>query len=258
MAQGCLAEALAQVTGALTRRPATVSDHGAWNRIDSVLFSPTPGARAGCAVSASPVGARLDVNKVGESLISDVLRHAGATAGASDSIAAAIADWRDADDLARPFGAERDWYVRRGEVPPRNRPFTDGREIGLVRGMASVSWKDLFDVEPGPISINHASSSVLRTLPGFSQEVVDSLMALRQTRSIGHFQELVAGPPNEPMGPIMEALPQLASMVSLQPTAWLLRSEAWAGAPRMNIVIELRLERTALGVRIARRRIWIN
>ena len=66
----------------------------------------------------------------------DVLPRLLARAGLDPRLADAIADWTDADDVARTHGAERAYY--RALVPPRepaNRPFGSVGELLLVRGV---------------------------------------------------------------------------------------------------------------------------
>jgi general secretion pathway protein K len=74
---------------------------------------------------------RLDVNTMG-----DALGPLLARLRLDPRIADAVLDWTDADDVARPSGAERAWY--RGERPPRapaNRPLGSVGELALVRGI---------------------------------------------------------------------------------------------------------------------------
>jgi len=56
--------------------------------------------------------------------------------GLDPRLADALADWTDADDVARPHGAERDWYL--GLEPPyaaANEPLRTLGELRLVRGV---------------------------------------------------------------------------------------------------------------------------
>src|SRR5262249_18280528 len=52
------------------------------------------------------------------------------------ALADTSAEWTDADDEARPHGAERDWYrARTPPYVPRNGPFATPAELALVRGI---------------------------------------------------------------------------------------------------------------------------
>ncbi|HXJ37397.1 MAG TPA: type II secretion system minor pseudopilin GspK [Candidatus Eisenbacteria bacterium] len=74
---------------------------------------------------------RLDLNAVPDALPALLSR-----LGLDPLVADAILDWTDADDVARPHGAERAWY--RAQQPPRgaaNRPLATVGELLLVRGI---------------------------------------------------------------------------------------------------------------------------
>ena len=63
-----------------------------------------------------------------------------ATLGLDPGLADAIADWTDADDVPRPLGAERAWYL--GVTPPRvprNGPLGSLGELALVRGFDATT-----------------------------------------------------------------------------------------------------------------------
>ncbi|MGH7893601.1 MAG: type II secretion system minor pseudopilin GspK [Candidatus Binatia bacterium] len=74
---------------------------------------------------------RLDLNALPDALPALLGR-----LGLDPLLADAIRDWTDADDLARPHGAERAWY--RSQRPARdaaNRPLASVGELLLVRGI---------------------------------------------------------------------------------------------------------------------------
>jgi general secretion pathway protein K len=82
---------------------------------------------------------RLDPN-----LMPDALPRLLARAGLDPLLADAVRDWTDADDDARPHGAERRWYAAR--TPPRapaNRPLRGVGELLLVRGFDSPTLERL-------------------------------------------------------------------------------------------------------------------
>jgi general secretion pathway protein K len=73
---------------------------------------------------------RLDANAM-----SDALPRLLARVGLDPLLADAVLDWTDADDVARPHGAERRWYA--GRTPPRapaNHVLRSVGELLLVRG----------------------------------------------------------------------------------------------------------------------------
>jgi type II secretory pathway component PulK len=82
---------------------------------------------------------RLDLNRNPEALPRLLAR-----LGIDPVIAEALRDWTDADDEARPHGAERRWYA--GLVPPRmpaNRPLRSPGELLLVRGVDTETLERL-------------------------------------------------------------------------------------------------------------------
>jgi type II secretory pathway component PulK len=259
IAQGCVARARAAIATQLGIEAARTFDRttAVWLRLDSFLQTLSSADTGGCTLSVRPVGARLDVNAAEEQLVARVFRHAGVPPHVADSVAAALADWRDTDDVPRPLGAERDWYVSRGMVPPSNRPFADSGEIELVRGISAVPWRDLLDVERGAITLSHAAEEILAVLPGFSDEAVDRVIDLRRRNGAPRaFLEIADGLTADAANAVMSALPDLAAMVSLEPRAWLLRVEARSGSPQVTMIIETRLEKAGSRVRIARKRTW--
>lgn len=88
---------------------------------------------------------RLNLNTTPEPLLELALQTLGAGAGEASSIAAAIADWRDRDDLENVRGgAEKPYYL--GLNPPyapKDGPFDDVSELLLVRGITpQLYWGD--------------------------------------------------------------------------------------------------------------------
>jgi type II secretory pathway component PulK len=256
LARGCLAETRVRVAEALARPAATMDGRtmvDAWIRLDSVL-APLPGADDGCRVTARPAGAALDVNTAPDSLLAAVLRAAGLSAARADSVTDALEDWRDADDVPRPAGAERGWYAAHGMDPPPNRPFVDRREIALVRGVGSAPWLALLDVEGGAISLHHAPAAILAALPGIGPDGAARLDALRRTQRLQHYQFIADGLDPRASVAFMDALPQLVSLVTLEPPAWTVRVEAAAGTPAVRAAAEMRMVRWGREVRVVQQR----
>jgi general secretion pathway protein K len=104
----------------------------------------------------------------------------------SDSLAAAILDWRDADSLPSNLGAERPWYRRQVRPVPRDGELAAVRELRLVRGLEGEpdsQLNRLFTVlGSGQINLNTASASVLRALPLLDDQIV---ARIEKTRASG-------------------------------------------------------------------------
>jgi len=114
-------------------------------------------------------------------------------------LTAALADWTDADDVALPDGAERDWY--RGLVParvPRNGPLRSVGELALVRGFdaAAIARLRPFVTAAGEAGVNPntAPPEVLHALAP-DPTAVARVLALRAQRPIvrADFAHLLPG-----------------------------------------------------------------
>ena len=82
---------------------------------------------------------RLDPN-----VVPDALPALLARVGLDPLLADAILDWTDADDEARPHGAERRWYAaQRPTREPANRPLRSVGELLLVRGIDAAALERL-------------------------------------------------------------------------------------------------------------------
>jgi len=258
-ARGCLARLRSRAVEVMTERPLVLTRRqpgsDAWNRLDSLLVAApgTPGME--CAVTVRAAGATLDVNFAPEALVAATLRNAGVAPEGADSMAAALADWRDADGEPRELGAERGWYLARGMVPPPDRPFLDAREIGLVRGMDHAPWQELLGADGGGISLQHAPPAVLAALPGFGPQAVAHTLELRERGELHAYQSIADGLAPTASVALMDALPQLVSLVTLEPTAWTVRAEARAGRPAVRAAAQMRLTRTGTEPRVVQQRI---
>lgn len=80
---------------------------------------------------------KLDLNGADVTLLSALLRAAGAEPAQADAVAAAIADWRDADDLTQPQGGAEDPHYAAAGRPygAKDAPFETVAEVEQVLGM---------------------------------------------------------------------------------------------------------------------------
>lgn len=120
---------------------------------------------------------RIDLNRAEEDLLAELFMSRGVEEMEAVHLAAAIADWRDPDDLVRPFGAEIDEYLAVGlPYGPANAPFGSVEELQQVIGM---SWELFRDVEDlltvhspgGQINPAFAPAEVLALLPDMDLEL---------------------------------------------------------------------------------------
>lgn len=80
---------------------------------------------------------KVDINQADLSLLSRLMQALGQPPDASDALAAAIIDWRDADTLSQPVGgAEDDAYAAAGrDYGAKDAPFETIAEVEQVLGM---------------------------------------------------------------------------------------------------------------------------
>jgi general secretion pathway protein K len=183
------AQARALADGAIHRtvfellRPKVSPD--VWAPDGSVHVWDDTGARI--AVSAVDESAKIDLNTAPDNLLKGLLQ----TAGELDADAAArlvdvIDDWKDADELRRPNGAEAPDYQAAGlPYRPANAFFEAVPELQRVLGMTPALYAKLADsltVYSGQAGINpaYASRTALLAVPGATPEIVDTYLAQRR------------------------------------------------------------------------------
>jgi general secretion pathway protein K len=130
--------------------------------------------------------AKIDLNFANEALLKGLLATAGGLdAQATARVSDAIMDWRDADDLRRPNGAEEPEYRAANlKYGPANAPFETVGEVSRVLGVTPdlyariVPSLTVYSRQPGIDSLT-ASRDVLLALPGATPEMVDDYLVRR-------------------------------------------------------------------------------
>ena len=85
---------------------------------------------------------KIDLNEASEAILAALFEWVGVDRGKAQSLAAAIADFRDADDLRRLNGAEKADYRTAGLVwGPKNAPFEATEELQQVSGMTAEIYE---------------------------------------------------------------------------------------------------------------------
>lgn len=150
-------------------------------------------------VRLQDVGSMLDINMAQpDDLRRFFANGLGIDYARADKLAQAIADWRDADDIPRVGGAERDDYIRAGAMRlPTNRPFASIEELRYVLGMTP----ELFEAARpylsalgmlGRINVNSAPEPVLLSLPGFTPAAAEAVIRARESgQPPANFNELL-------------------------------------------------------------------
>jgi general secretion pathway protein K len=130
--------------------------------------------------------AKIDINTGAEPLLRGLFISTGLPEDEAAQLVDAILDWRDADSLKRPRGAEEADYRAAGlPYKPANEPFQAIEELQLVLGMRPEIYRRIapsitvFSRQPG-INVHLASRDVLMALPGIAPQVVDDFIAQRE------------------------------------------------------------------------------
>jgi general secretion pathway protein K len=182
-----LAQARAAANGAIERTVFELSratSPDAWKR-DGTPHAWKDGDIS-LVASATDESAKIDLNAANEVLLRSLFINVGGTdPDLAAHIADAIQDWRDADDLKRPNGAEDADYRAAGlKYSPANAPFETVTELARVMGVTPAIYALVADSltvhsrQPG-INPATASRSVLLALPNATPEAVDAFIALR-------------------------------------------------------------------------------
>lgn len=141
-----------------------------------------------CRALVEDAAARLDLNRTPPDVLRSLL--------ANDTLADALLDWRDLDDIPRPLGAEADWYRTQSRRLPRNGPLADVEELSLVRGFDRPLVNRLAPLltvrGSGRVDLNAAPAEVLAALPGMGPEAVATILSRRHARGIASADELLA------------------------------------------------------------------
>ncbi len=130
---------------------------------------------------------RIDLNAAPDTFLKGLLQNVGGLdPDSAQRVVDAIVDWRDADDLRRPNGAEEADYRAAGRsYKPANAAFTTIGELQRVLGMTPALMLRIADSltvysrQPG-INTATASRDVLLALPNVTAEQVDAYLAQRR------------------------------------------------------------------------------
>ena len=130
--------------------------------------------------------ARIDLNTAADPLLKGLLQNVGGLdADTAQQVLEAILDWRDADELRRPNGAEAaDYRAAGSKQVPTNAPFESVGELRRVLGVTGSVMARLADsvtVYSRQRGINTATAArvVLLAVPGATPELVDAFIAAR-------------------------------------------------------------------------------
>lgn len=239
-----------------------------WLRLDTLIGGSPVVRTCPGTVAVVPSGTAVDVNVASGDQLRRFFAALGVRPSRADSLADALLDWRDRDDIARPHGAERDWYELQGRSPPRNGPFAARGELSWVRwfdvegeSVGPDSLLALLTVETGRIVLDLAPIPVVASLPGITEEAVARLEE-RRVRGAEPLDELIAlGAELSPASrdSLLRYFAELSVLTTPEPEAWIVTArahahDAVAGSDDVTAEVEVRLVRAGSRVAIVRRR----
>lgn len=127
----------------------------------------------------------IDLNAADIKMLTELFAGIGVEQDQADALAAAIQDWRDADDLVSPNGAEDAEYAAEGySWGPRNAPFDLVSELLQVLGMTPDIYRQVersLTVYAGQSRPNLAFApyEILLSLPGMTPEMAQQIIEAR-------------------------------------------------------------------------------
>jgi len=134
----------------------------------------------------------------------------------------AVLDWLDPDDLKRPLGAEREYYMAlKRPYAPKNGPLDSLGEMLLIKGIDSSAFYGTEEREglrnyltiysAGKININTASIPILMSLsPNASQTMAQAVLEYRGQKPFRKTEDLRSIPGWESI------YPQISSEITVQ------------------------------------------
>jgi general secretion pathway protein K len=129
---------------------------------------------------------KIDINVGNEALMRGLFRSQGATEEEALALMEAVLDWRDADSVKRPHGAEEAEYAAAGlSYKPANAVFQSIEELRLVLGMTPGLYQriapliTIYSRQAG-INAQIASREVLRAIPNATDAQVDEYLKQRE------------------------------------------------------------------------------
>ncbi|MCX7557044.1 type II secretion system protein GspK [Xanthomonadaceae bacterium JHOS43] len=127
----------------------------------------------------------IDLNAADMTALTELFEGIGVELDQAAALAAAIQDWRDADDLVSPNGAEDNEYAGEG-VPwgPKNAPFDMVSELLQVLGMTPDIYRQMetavtvYSGQSRP-NLAFAPYEIILAIPGMTPELAQQIIADR-------------------------------------------------------------------------------
>ena len=152
-------------------------------RLDSVDL----GRNTWCTATLEDPSVKLNLNLADRAALVTVFQAVVRHSALVDSLVDALLDWRDPDQVRRPFGDE--------SSTNRNGPLADVWELRYVRGFTDSLIAGLTPFlttrGTGAINVNAAPPQVLEALPGMTEEAVRVLIMHRGQTALPNADVLV-------------------------------------------------------------------
>jgi general secretion pathway protein K len=244
LAEGCAARAQSAIDDTLRVADTFEDAAQTWRVLDRAVLPVARTNPSECAITLEAAGTRIDINSASNEMIGALLQALGYGSDA-EPLVDALADWRDTDDVQRPAGAEREWYLAAGREAPRNGPLADIRELAQVRGFENLARFDtVLSVEPGRVSLATASVPVLLAVPGFTRETADRIVELDRAGSpVSDVLSLLEMVSPSSADAIMLRYSEIVRVTTPDPDAWILTVRGSSGFPASTVVLDWRLVR---------------
>lgn len=204
LALGALALVQAQLDVAMRGAPSTTNNPGLarlrsgdpWFGVDSIYSGQYFVDSTAVDVAAHDLGQYLNINQANENDLRNFFSYLLSDYETATKLSQAIMDWRDADSIPRPSGAERDDYIRAEKLAlPTNLPFRDVSDLQDVMGMTPEIYAKaspyLTTRGNGQVNLNSAPVAVLRALPGMTDATLNTIVQMRsQGRRIANVADV--------------------------------------------------------------------
>ena len=207
LALGALAYAQAKLEYAIRVAPSSSNPNLArlrasdpWSNVDSLYTGTVQVDSIPVSIVAHDLGEKLNINTATETELQQFFSFLLGDYTKSTQLSQAIMDWRDADSVKRPSGAERDDYIKAGMLAlPANTLFSEVSDLQNVMGMTPEIYAQvspyLTTRGAGQINLNDAPVPVLRSLPGMTDATLNQILQLRsQGRRISQLSQIFSSP----------------------------------------------------------------
>lgn len=211
--QAVLEAALRQGPGTGNARIAGLRGADPWLDADSLYTGVMLVDSIPVEIESIDLGTRLNVNTMNENQLRNFFSFALRDFAAADHIAQSILDWRDADSLPRPNGAERDDYIRDGKLAlPTNQTFREVTDLLQVDGVTPEIFgrvsRYLTTRGSGVVNVNSADTVVLRAVPGMTDQMLAQILGQRSNgRRIANVNQVMPRNQGRPNIPNIPGLP---------------------------------------------------